>query len=419
MIDLKKLRENLEFYKKSTENKQVKIDWDKFIDLDEKVRKYKQQIDNLNNQRNKLSKEIELMKKNNQSTENIVDTVKKIKIEIDNLENENLILEKQYNEIILKIPNPIHESVPIWKDDTENVVIEYVWKKPNFEFQPLTHWEILEKRWMLDQQRSAKVSWARFFYLRDWIVRLQMSLVNFVMDKLYKKWFSLTLVPDMVREDAMIATWFFPADKNEIYSINQDDDNLFLIWTSEVSLVAQHMDELIDVNNLPLRYAWYSPCFRREAWTYWKDMKWILRVHQFEKVEMVSFVKPEDSLKEHEFLLSIEEEIYKELWIHYQKLNICSWDLWAPAAKKYDLEAWFPWQWAYREITSCSNCTDFQARRAKIKYKNWDIKEYVHTLNWTALSMRPLIAIVENYQTKDLRIKIPNILKKYLWDEFI
>lgn len=419
MIDLKKFRENPEIYKKWAEEKHVTIDWVKFNNLDEQVRRNKTKLDSLNNQRNEASKQIEVLKKSWQDAASAVEQVKLLKSEIEKTESEYNEVYAQFNEIYYKIPNPSHESVPYGKDDSENKVIAYIWEKPMFDFQPLPHWELLEKRWMLDQERSAKVSWARFYYLRDGIVRLQLALVNYVIEKLCKKGFRPTLVPDMVREEAMIATWFFPADKNEIYHVNPGEDDLYLVGTAEVPLVAQHMDETFDVNDLPLRYVGYSPCFRREAGSYWKDTKWMLRLHQFEKVEMVTFVKPEDSWKEHEFLVSIEEEIYQELWIPYQKLNICTWDLWAPAAKKFDLEAWFPGQNAYREVTSCSNCTDFQSRRARIKYKNWEIKEFVHTLNWTVISMRPLISIVENYQTKDLRIKVPEVLVKYIGEEYL
>jgi len=175
------------------------------------------------------------------------------------------------------------------------------------------------------------------------------------------------------------------------------------------------MNEILDVNDLPLRYVWISPCYRREVWKSWKDIRGLIRLHQFEKVEMVSFTKPEDSWKEHEYLVSIEEEIWSELWIPYRKVLICSWDLWAPAAKKYDLEAWMPGMNTFKEITSCSNTTDYQARRAKIRFKNWNKKDYVHTLNWTAVAIqRALAAIVENYQTDDLRIVVPKVLRKYM-----
>ncbi len=419
MIDLKKYRENSEIYIKWSNNKWVNIDWHKFDQLDKILREIKWEIDNLNAQRNELSKEIETIKRHNWDAEQLMEKVKNIKFKIEEHETFHKKKTEEFNDIYLRIPNPSGDDVPVWKDDSQNVVIAYIWDKPIFDFSPLPHWELLEKRWMLDQERSSKVSWSRFYYIRDWVVRLELALVNWLIDKLNKKWFRPCMGPNMVKQEAMYATWFFPADKNEVYIVNPWEDDLYLIWTSEVTMVAQHMDEIIDVENLPIRYVWFSPCFRREAWSYGKDTKWMIRVHQFEKVEMVSFVKPEDSVKEHEFLLSIEEEIYQELWIPYQKLLICTGDLWAPASKKYDLEWWFPWQNCYKEITSTSNCTDFQARRWKIKYKSWKDKDFLHTLNGTAASMRALVAIIENYQTKDLRIKVPNVLKKYIEEDYL
>lgn len=420
MIDLKKYRENPEIYVKWAADKQVRIDWDLFNELDQKVREKKWELDLKNEQRNIFSAKIQETMKSWGNAIDLIEKVKLIKSTIEQIEKEYAELYSQFNDIYLRIPNPSHESVIIGKDDSENSPICFVWEKPTFDFEPLPHYELLEKRWMLDQERSWKVSGSRFYYIRDGLVKLEFALIQFAIDKLSKKWFRPTIVPNLVREDAMIATGFFPADKNEIYHVNPGEDDLYLIWTSEVALVAQHMDETIDVNDLPLRYVGFSPCYRREAWSYGKDTKGMIRVHQFEKIEMVSFVKPDDSWKEHELIVSIEEEIFQELWLPYQKINICTWDLGAPAAKKYDLEAWFPTQNAYREVTSCSNCTDFQARRAKIKYKNWEEKEFLHTLNGTAISMaRALACIVENYQTKDLRVKVPTVLKKYMDEDYI
>lgn len=419
MIDLKKFRQNPDLFIKWANDKNVKVDFERFMKLDSEIRQLQLKVEELQQKRNELTKQVQSWQKSWQDMSSQIQEVKDLKVEIERLSSEYEKINIEFNDIYIQIPNPAQNDVPVGKDDSENVVIEYVWKKNDFWFKPLPHWELLYQRDMLDQERSAKVSWSRFYYIRDWLVRIELALINRLISKLQKKWFRPCMWPNLVREQAMYATWFFPADKNEIYTVNPDEDKLYLIWTSEVSMVAQHMDEIIDVSALPIRYVAFSPCFRREAWSYGKDTKWMIRVHQFEKVEMVSFVKPEDSSKEHEFLLSIEEEIYKDLEIPYQKLLICTWDLWAPASKKYDLEARFPWQDCYKEITSTSNCTDFQARRWKIKYKSWADKEFLHTLNWTAASMRALVAIVENYQTQDLRIKVPKVLKKYLEKEYI
>lgn len=419
MIDLKKLRENPERYQQKTKEKWIDIDFTKLLQLDTNARQLKKQIDELSHQRNTISKEIPQLQKQWEDTSDKIAKVKEIKNQLEEKENEYKEIIEEFNSMYLKIPNPALDDVPFWESDDENRVNSYVWEKPQFDFDPLPHYELLEKRQMLDQQRSAKVSWARFYYIRDGLVLLHMALLHYVVNKLVKKWFSPTLVPNLVREKSMLATGFFPAEENEIYAVNEWEDNLYLIWTSEVSLVAQHLDETIDKEKLPLRYIGYSPCYRREAGSYWKDTKWLIRLHQFEKVEMVSFVSPEDSEKEHQFLLDIEEEIYQELWIHYQKIDICTWDTGFHAAKKYDLEAWFPGQDTYKEITSCSNCTDFQARRANIKYKEHKEKDYLHTLNGTVISMRPLIAIVENFQTKDMKIKVPKVLQPYMGVEEI
>lgn len=420
MIDLKKFRENPDIYIKSAEYKNNKIDFDRFLELDKKIKEFKIQIEELNWQRNQLSKEIPTKQKNKEDVSGLIQEVKNIKNKTEMLQTEFQEIESEYNDIYLRIPNPIEDEVPVWKTDEENIVMETVWKKAEFDFKPIPHRELLENRWMLDQWRSAKVSWARFFYLKNNLVRLEFALNNFVMDKLYKKWFMPTIVPNLVKEDAMVATWFFPADKSQIYEVNPWEDNLFLIWTSEVPLVAQHTNETVDYDKLPLRYVWFSSCYRREAWTYWKDTKWLIRTHQFDKIEMVSIVDPKNSKKEHELIREIEEEIFQELWICYNRILICSWDLWAPASKKYDLEAWFPWMNTFKEVTSCSNCTDFQSRRAKIKYKNNEEKDFVHTLNWTAMALgRAMAAIVETYQTKDLKIKIPEVLKKYFEEDYL
>lgn len=443
MIDLKKFRENPEIFIKWAKAKQEEIDFETFIKLDEQLRDLQKQLDEINSIINKLSKEIQ--KAPQEEKQSIIEKVKQLKIKQKELEKKYNDVKEKHFQIWLKIPNPPAEDVPYGESDKDNQIVYTVWllniisdkenpdlskiciqnRKQAFEElwlkqaqNPKPHREILEKRWLFDPKRWAKVAWSRFRYIREGLVLLELALINFVLDKLIKKWFSATIWPNLVKEDAMIATGFFPAEKNQIYHVNPEEDNLFLIWTSEVTLISQHMNEILDVNDLPLRYVWISPCYRREVWKSWKDIRGLIRLHQFEKVEMVSFTKPEDSWKEHDYLVSIEEEIWSELWIPHRKVLICSWDLWAPAAKKYDLEARMPGMNTFKEITSCSNVTDYQARRANIKFKNWNKKEYVHTLNWTAIAIqRGIAAIVENYQTDDLRIVVPKVLRKYmLWN---
>lgn len=278
--------------------------------------------------------------------------------------------------------------------------------------------ELGTKHDLLDIETAAAMSGTRFAYLKNEAVMLEFALIQHVAHKLRSKGFTPIIPPVLVREPAMEATGFFPADRNEIYSVNADDDNLFLVGTSEVPLAMLHANQIINADQFPLRYFAFSSCFRREAGTYGKDTQGLIRVHQFDKVEMFSYVHPGKSEEEHEFILSIEEEIMQELGFHYQVINICGGDLGAPAAKKYDIEVWIPSQKKFRELTSCSNCTDFQARRAKIRFNDVDGKKFVHTLNGTAIAVgRTLVAIMENYQQKDGSIIIPEILRPYLGNQ--
>jgi len=435
MIDLKQFRQNPEKFIKAAKLKGEEIDFDLFAKLDKELRELQTRLDTLNAQRNQISKQIPQIK-DSAEKQKLIQQMQQLKKEIEQLQDQYSKIKAQHRNIWIQIPNPPAEDVPEWEDDSQNVVVKEVllyqdspesqfltkqyqtafqtaWVEPASNSVP--HRQILEKRNLIDPKRWAKVSGSRFVYLRDWLVLLELALVNFAVEKLLKKWFSPTIVPNLVKEEAMIATWFFPADRKQIYQVNPDQDNLFLIWTSEVPLVAQHSNEILEANQLPLRYIGISPCYRREVGKSWKDIRWLIRLHQFEKVEMVSFVLPQDSEKEHEFLTEIEEEIYQELGLPYRKMLICTWDLGAPAAKKYDLEWWFAWMQTFKEITSCSNTTDYQARRANIKFKSWKEKKFVHTLNWTAIAVqRTLALIVENYQTNDGRIVVPVALRKYI-----
>ncbi len=397
-----------------------------FSDADTNVRDLQTKIDALKAKRNEFSKTVgEITDKWSNEFRQLVEQVQGLKIEIANLEKDYDKEHTVFSSLLKQIPNPALDDVRIWKTDDENYIIEEIWTKPVFDFDPKPHWELLEEKGLLDQERAVKISWSRFQIIRGQFAQLQFALMTRVTNKLVSKWFNLTLVPQLVKEDALFATWFLPNDSTNLYRVNPkvegleqsewEEDDLWLIWTSEVPLIAQHANEVFDENQLPLRYVWFSSCYRREAWTYWKDTKWLIRLHQFDKVEMVSFVNPKDSAKEHELLREIEEEIFTELGIPFLRLWIVTWDLWAPAAKKYDLEAWFPWIEKHKEVTSTSNTTDFQTRRANIKVSiNW-AKEFAHSLNWTAVALwRALAAIVENYQNKDWDILVPDVLKPFL-----
>lgn len=418
MIDLKKFRQNPNPWIESAKKRWLELDFDRITSLDSNIRALKADLQNNLSKRKDISSKIPVFLKEWKNIDNLKEQVKKIKDEIVNLQWKLDEDQKEFDDLVLQIPNLLDKEVPVWKDDEENLVIKTVWEKTKFDFEPLTHWDLLEKRDMLDSKRAVKISGSRFVFMKQALVLLEMAVTNFVFQKLYKKWFVPILGPNVVWENAMYGTWYLPAWEDWVYKIEWE--NLYLIWTSEVSTVWQHSNEVLDIQDLPKRYVSFSACYRKEAGSYGKDLKWLVRVHQFNKVEMVSFTKPEQSNQEHEFLVEIEEEIYQELWIPYQKMLICTWDLWNPASKKYDIEGWFPWIWKYEELTSTSNTLDYQARRINCKSLNGREKDFVHILNWTWATDRAVAAVVENFQTKDLKIKIPEVLKPYMmWMEEI
>ena len=312
----------------------------------------------------------------------------------------------------IKLPNLISETSPDGKTDADNKEIKQVGTINDIS-SPKSHIEIGEELGLIDVQKAAEVSGSRFSYLFGDLVKIEFSLVSWALNKLSDKGFTPTVPPVLVRENALYGTGFFPDDAEQVYEIPNDE--LFLVGTSEVPLAALHSNEIVDIDNLPVRYAGFSTCFRREAGTYGKDTSGIFRVHQFDKVEMFSFCNPENSLDEHEFILSVEEELLQELEIPYRVVDVCAGDLGASASKKYDIEAWIPSQNTYREVTSCSNTTDFQARRLNIRTKDNDSTKTIHTLNGTAIAVgRILIALIENNQTEDGEVEfsdnVANIL---------
>lgn len=429
MIDLKDLRTNIDKYKKWATDKWVHIDRDRFVAIDEEVREYKSQLDQLNAERNISTASIEKAKRAGEDMSEVIASVKKLKVAIADMEEKLSMVTREWQTLLYMIPSPAFDDVIVWSSDEENEVDAYIWKKKEFDFEPKPHREILENKWYLDQERAVKLSWSRFQILRWNMVKLQFALINRLLNKLAAKWFEQTLIPQLVKEDALFTTGFLPNESSNLYRVNPktdteqtewEEDDLWLIGTAEVALVSQHMNEVFLEEQLPKRYVGFSSCYRREAGTYGKDTKGLIRLHQFDKVEMVSFVDPEHSQKEHEFLREIEEEIFSDLWLHFQRINICTWDLGAPAAKKYDLEAWFPGIWSYKEVTSTSNTTDFQTRRGNIKMKKDGKKTYVHSLNGTAVALwRCLWAIVETYQTKEWDIRIPDVLQPFMWVDII
>ncbi len=410
MLDLKAIRENPQSFKKALKRKFVdgKV-IDEILKLDVSKREIQQEVESLKAEQNKASKSIGSLNG---------DEKQKVLLEMKEISDKRKKGQEKLDEVSLslqnlmeKLPNPPKETAPDGKDDEDNVLVEFFGEKPKFDFEPKEHWELCEALDLLDQERSAKVSGSRFYYMKNQLAILQRALIFWVFMEVQKReGFTPIIPPFMTRKEAIQGTGFFDKDQN--YVVNPGDDDLYLIGTSEVPMTSYFSGEILEEDALPHKFVAYSPCFRKEAGTYGKDSKGILRVHQFEKIEMMIFCLPEDSSKYHELIREIEEDLLQKMGIHYQLVNVCCGDLGNSASKKYDIEAWLPGQNAYREMTSTSICDDFQSRRLNIRVrrKNGDI-EYLHTLNGTATSSRPLIAIMEQFQNADGSIDIPEVLQ--------
>ena len=413
MLDINIIRQNHDLIKENIKKRNLKLNLDEFLEIDRQKLQFIVDVDELRAIKNKVSKEMPILSGKEKSLKII--KMKELSKKLFLLEKKQKVIEKKWNNLYYKIPNLLDKEVVIWATSKDNLKIGWFLEPTKFDFEPKCHSVIWEEKWWIDIEKWSKVSWARFWYLKWDLVLLQFALINYAIAKLVLKWFKPILPPILVRERAMFWTWFFPSWEDWLYRVNQDEDDLHLIWTSEVPVMSYHQDEILDLEK-PKMYVAYSSCFRREAWSAWKDMKWILRWHQFDKIEMVCFCKPEKSKELQNFMIGIEEEIWQWLKIPYNKINICSWDLWNSAIKKIDLEAWMPWQNKYIEVTSCSNVWEYQSRRLNIKYKDLDWKsQYAHSLNWTVIALwRCLMAIMENYQTKDWNIKIPDVLIPFM-----
>ena len=397
MIDPQLLKTNIEAIQENIRKRDLNIDLDKLKLLDESRRALKFESEKLRAEQKKLGKEIASASEKEKVI--LLEKAEKISDKVKSLSEETQQKDEEFFDAWIKIPNIVNSSSPVGKTDEDNKEIKKVGEPKNIK-NPMTHLEIGENLGLIDVERASKISGSRFSYLFGDLVKIQFNLVSYTLNKLSEKGFNPTIPPVLVRENALFGTGFFPDDSDQVYEVQNDD--LYLVGTSEVSLAALHTDEIIDIQNLPLRYAGYSTCFRREAGTYGKDTSGIFRVHQFDKVEMFSFCDPEKSNEEHEQILAIEEEILKDLEIPYRVVDVCTGDLGASAAKKYDIEAWIPSQQRYREVTSCSNTTDFQARRLNMRTKIEGGNTILHTLNGTALAVgRILIALLENNQQPD------------------
>jgi seryl-tRNA synthetase len=333
-----------------------------------------------------------------------IEELKGVKAELQRLEEELAAAEQRRAELLGRVPAPPDASAPDGFTDDDAVELRRVGEPPTFSFEPRDHLELAR----IDTERGAKVSGSRFVYRVGAAALLELALYRFALDRLTAAGFTAVLPPVLVREEAMYGTGFLPTDEVNLYSVERDE--LYLTGTSEVALAAMHGGEVLDADTLPLRYAGYSTCFRREAGAAGKDTRGMFRVHQFDKVEMFVFCRPEDSREEHERLLATEEALVGELGLPYRVVNIAAGDLGAAASKKYDIEGWFPGQGRYRELTSTSNTTDYQSRRLDVRFRGDEGLQFVHTLNGTAVTARAMIAILENFQDEGGGVAVPDFL---------
>jgi len=413
------IRENPENIRKMLKDRDVQFDLDLLLELDKKRREMIISTDELRKKKNEMSIKISEAKKTdsgNYPTEvnPIIQEMQSVSQELAKLEQVQKYTESEYSKLALTIPNVLHESVP-YGDDSANKEIRNWCTIPQFDFEVKDHIDISENLNLLDLERAAKTAGARFYYLKDDLVKLNQSLIQFGLDFLSEKGYTLSQPPYMINRKAMEGAVILDDFEDVIYKI--EDQDLYLIGTSEHAMVSMYSGEILDGNSLPSRYAAISPCFRKEAGAHGKDQKGIFRVHQFEKIEQFVFSKPEDSWKEHENMISVTEEFFQKLEIPHKVVLLSSGDMGKISAKTYDLEVWMAGQNAYREVVSCSNCLDYQSRRLKIRFRdktNEDTK-YIHTLNSTLVATeRTMVAIMENFQTKDGHVNIPNVLQKYM-----
>jgi seryl-tRNA synthetase len=402
VIDLKAARAQPDVVRAALARKGGAELFDELLSADEEWRQLTAQVDELRS-RQKLK---------GKPTPEQLEELTRIKTELQALEERLRAAEERRQHFLDRVPNPPDATVPDGWDEEDAEVLREVGTRRDLGFEPRDHLDLGVALGWFDQEAGARVSGTRFVYRMGDAALLELSLYRFALDRIVAKGFVPVLPPVLVREQAMYGTGFLPTDEVNIYRVERDE--LYLTGTSEVALAGLHMEEILAADDLPLRYAGYSTCFRREAGAAGKDTRGIFRVHQFDKVEMFSYTRPEDSRDEHEHLLAIEEELVQELGIPYRVVNVAAGDLGASASKKFDIEAWFPGQQRYREITSTSNTTDFQARRLEIRFRTGDRgPEHVHTLNGTAITARTLIAIVENFQDEDGSIAVPEVLGRF------
>ncbi len=418
MLDPKIIKEKPHIVRDMLKRRAVDFDFDALVTSDQKRREFILKTDELRKKKNQVALEISEKKKSKEDISVILSEMKDISKELTKLEAEQQVIEKTYSSLASTIPNLIHESVPTGTDESANKEMKKWGKIPTFSFKINDHINISENLDIVDLERAAKVAGARFYYMRNDLVRLNQSLISYGLDFLSKKGYSLVQPPYMINRESMEGAVIAEDFEEVIYKI--EDEDLYMIGTSEHAMAAMRSKEIIEGKDLPLKYAGISPCFRKEAGAHGRDQKGIFRVHQFDKIEQFVFSRPEDSWNEHEKMLARTEEFYQSLDIPYRVMLLSTGDMGKVSAKTYDVEAWMAGQKAYREIVSCSNCLDYQARRLKIRFrdKTNEDTQYVHTLNSTLIATtRVLVSIMENCQTKDGHISIPRVLQKYMGDQ--
>ncbi|MBI1663582.1 MAG: serine--tRNA ligase [Nitrosopumilus sp.] len=418
MLDPKLIKEKPQTIQDMLKSRAVDFDLDGLIESDQKRREFIIKTDELRKKKNQVALEIAQKKKAGEDASSILAQMKNVSAELAKLESQQEDIENKYSKLALTIPNLVHESVPVGADETANKEMRKWGEIPQFDFKINDHIDMSENLDLVDLERAAKVAGARFYYLKNDLVRLNQSLIHFALDFLAEKQYSLVQPPYMINRQSMEGAVIADDFEEVIYKVEEED--LYMIGTSEHAMVAMHSKEIIEGKDLPIRYAGVSPCFRKEAGAHGRDQKGIFRVHQFDKIEQFVFARPEDSWKEHEKMLAVAEEFYQKLEIPHRVMLLSTGDMGKISAKTYDIEAWMAGQNSYKEIVSCSNCLDYQARRLKIRFrdKTNEDTQYLHTLNSTLVATtRVLVSIMENFQTKDGHIKIPHVLQSYMGNQ--
>ena len=411
MLDIALLRTSPEVINRSMERRGLDIPLGDLVGMEARIRKLRHQADQLRASQRSLGKEIATL--TGDQKQQAIQQAGSLSSRIKEMNSQTNALSEEFYQQWNTLPNLVDPTAAEGLTDEDSEEIKRVGEIPRFDFQPADHDSLGEALDVIDTKRAAKMAGSRFGYLKGKAALLEFALIQWSMDHLVEAGLVPMVTPVLVREMALFGTGFFPGDRQQVYEVPADD--LFLAATSEISLAAYHADEILNPDDLPLRYAGFSSCFRREAGTHGKDTGGIFRVHQFDKVEMFSFTRAEDSATEHERILGLEEKLVQELELPYRVVNVAAGDLGASAAKKYDIEAWFPSWNTYREITSCSNTTDYQARRLRIRMKSPGGNRLVHTLNGTAVAIgRVIIALLENHQQRDGSVVMPKALLPYL-----